>query len=247
MDNACASPDWVSRPKLKRPAGSGISPGGRFKKPRIVYNSKKHRDPFNLSLSADDEKENLTEKVAERVGGDVHVGVPAANVQVAHVGNTTTTQPPQKQGAKKGQEPKTKQNKIPPSPSTEWYTISKIVRQRPSTATAKKNVNPEPEYLIQWAGTQPNGKPWPCSWERESHINAAALEDWNAEILRRKGKVEECESGKPVKSGTRVVGECGYDAGKVAMRLVGGREVMVRWENVRFGDLMVWDGMGLNE
>jgi hypothetical protein len=35
-------------------------------------------------------------------------------------------------------------------------------------------------YLIQWAGTQPNGKPWPDTWEPQSNISKAALALYHA-------------------------------------------------------------------
>lgn len=238
MENACASPDWVSRTKLKRPAGAGNFDGawsnGQLKKPRIVYNSKRHRDPFNLS--ADDEKENETE-VVESEGE--YVSASAADVDDADADTITVaaTIPPKAQKQRKKQ----KQKKEKTSTSTKWYAVEKIVRQRQSRA--KENAKSEAQYLVKWAGKQANGRPWLCSWEEESHISSEVLGDWQVEIQRRKSKPDQCESGKPVKPAAQVIGECQYDPGKVSMRLAGGREMMVNWENVRFGDLVAWDGI----
>ncbi|KAF7195973.1 hypothetical protein HII31_02735, partial [Pseudocercospora fuligena] len=240
MESACASPDWVSRGKLKRPAGAanfdGAWSNGQLKKPRIVYNSKRHRDPFNLS--ADDEKENETD-VVESEGEDAS----ASAADVIDVDAETITVaaaiPPKAQKQRKKQKQKQNQ-KEKRTTSAKWYEVEKIIRQKQSEA--KHNGKSETQYLVKWAGKQANSRPWPCSWEEESHISSDVLGDWRVEIQRRKSKPDECESGKPVKPGAQVIGECQYDAGKVSMRLTGGREMMVNWENVRFGDLMAWDG-----
>ncbi|KXS95480.1 hypothetical protein AC579_4466 [Pseudocercospora musae] len=225
MDSACASPDWVAVTKSKRPAGAGnvdaFRARGQLKKPRIVYDSKRHRDPFNLSAA--DEKQNEAE-VADDTA--------AAKGEIANADTITiaaTTQPKVK---------RCKQEEITTTPtSTKWYQVEKIVRQR------QEDGKSETQYLVKWAGKQANSKPWPCSWEEESHISSALLHDWKVEVERRKGKPDKCESGKPVKLGAQVIGECPYDAGKVSLRICTGREMMVNWENVRFGDLMAWDGV----
>ncbi|EME77078.1 uncharacterized protein MYCFIDRAFT_191565 [Pseudocercospora fijiensis CIRAD86] len=176
MENACASPDWVSRAKLKRPAGAGSFDrawsDGLLKKPRIVYSSKRHRDPFNLF--ADDAKENETE-VVESEGEDA-----SADNADAETITVAATIPPKAQKQRKKQ----KQKKEKTSTSTRWYQVEKI------------------------AGKQANGRPWPCSWDEESHISSDVLGDWQVEIQRRKSKLDECESGKPVKSSAQVIGEC---------------------------------------
>ncbi|KXS98069.1 hypothetical protein AC578_1460 [Pseudocercospora eumusae] len=237
MESACASPDWVTKTKLKRPAGVGIFDGargsGQLKKPRIVYNSKRHRDPFNLSAHDDKENENETEASDAKLAHADTIPVAQKKKRQNETGVTDAKIAPAKPIPVAQKEKKEKkENKT----STKWYQVEKIVRQRHSEAG-----NSESQYLVKWAGKQANGKPWPCSWEEESHISSAVLDDWKVEIQRRKDKPDECESGKPVKLGAQVIGECEYDPGKVLLRLFGGRERMVNWENVRFGDLMAWD------
>ncbi|EME77512.1 uncharacterized protein MYCFIDRAFT_84044 [Pseudocercospora fijiensis CIRAD86] len=110
----------------------------------------------------------------------------------------------QKQGEKHRQNDKQKRNTASPSSST-WYQIDKILRQKnPSSNTNNAEGEAEAQYLISWSGHQPNSKktPWPYSWEPESHVTAAALEDWKVEMRKRKSRPGECESGRPLKMGS---------------------------------------------